>query len=246
MVVSSPFEKLNLRDEHRLQPSAFLHLGLDAMLERAKQKRVNLRAQGVLRPYLRVSMEHQLAFSKIHIIEWLRKVDPKTGEPDRRTGQEICKELQTMLAAAKSPIQVLLHRVGSRAALLARLKRIEEDFENTKRYPLIQVETHGNDDGIGLSAEDALSWTELMKALTPLNEATGLLLPVFLSACHGMWGIRMAQAMQPAPFFALMGPKKKVYPGEIVRGMCAFYRKAIVERNGLKAMQVHERHRESG
>jgi hypothetical protein len=181
-------------------------------------------------------MEHQLAFSKIHIIEWLWKIDPETGEPDRRTGKEICKELQRMLVAAKSPIQVIPHRVESKAAFLARLERIQQDFEHTKRFPLIQIETHGDEDGIGLTADDGLSWPEFMKALTPLNEATGLRLPVFLSACHGMWGIRMVRAMQRAPFFALMGPKKAVEPGAIVRGMCAFYRKAIVEREGLKAM----------
>ncbi len=47
-------------------------------------------------------MAHQLAFSKIHIIEWLWKIHPSTGAPDRRTGLEIYKELRMMLALATS------------------------------------------------------------------------------------------------------------------------------------------------
>ena len=46
----------------------------------------------------------------------------------------------------------------------------------------------------------------------------------------------MAQAMQRSPFFALMGPKRDVYPGEIVRGLRTFYRSVLVERDGLRAM----------
>ena len=178
-------------------------------------------------------MAHELSFGKIHIIEWLWRINPETGTPDRRTGQESHEEIRAMLAATPdSPVQVILHRVSSRAAFLVRLNRIEQDFRVTGRVPLLQIESHG--DGIGLSRNNGLTWPELMKALTPLNQATGVRLPVFLAACDGMWGIRMAQAMERAPFFALLGPNRKVTPGEVVRGMCAFYRKVIVDRDGSK------------
>jgi len=35
-----------------------------------------------------------------------------------------------------------------------------------------------------------------MAALTPLNQVTGVRLPVIMAACEGIWGIKMAQAMQ--------------------------------------------------
>lgn len=49
-------------------------------------------------------MENRLSFDKIHIIEWLWKLDPATGNPDRRTGQEIYRELNGILAATGSRI----------------------------------------------------------------------------------------------------------------------------------------------
>jgi hypothetical protein len=75
-----------------------------------------------------------------------------------------------------------------------------------------------------------------MEALTPLNLATGCWLPVFLAACEGVRGAEMAQVMRRAPFYAILGPKRDVYPSEVLRELRAFYRKVIVDADGLKAM----------
>jgi hypothetical protein len=77
-----------------------------------------------------------------------------------------------------------------------------------------------------------------MKALMPLNRATGVFLPVFLATCEGVWGIKMAQPADRAPFFALMGPKRRVTPGEVVRGMRTFYKKILVDNDGLSAISA--------
>ena len=105
--------------------------------------------------------------------------------------------------------------------------------------PLLQIETHGDgDSGIGPSDKDGLTWPELMAALTPLNQLTGVRLPVILSACHGIWGIKMAEPMERSPFFALMGPDRKVTPGEVVRGMRQFYRGIFEKKDGTVAMRM--------
>jgi hypothetical protein len=108
--------------------------------------------------------------------------------------------------------------VGSRAASIARLRKIQADFRVNRRVPLLQIETHGHaDEGIGVSEDDWLTWPELMVALTPLNQATSDRLPIVLAPCHGIWDIKMAQPMERSPFMALIGPKRDVYPGEVVR-----------------------------
>jgi hypothetical protein len=180
-------------------------------------------------------MAHHLVFSKIHIIEWLWNIHPDTGKPERRTGGELYEEVRGMIAEAKSPIQVILHRVSSRSSFLKRLKRIEQDFATSRRIPLLHIETHGGDAGIGLG-DDSVGWPELMQALTPLNLATGCWLSVFLVACEGARGTEMTQVMRRAPFYAILGPKREVYPNEVLRGLRAFYRKVIVETDGLKAV----------
>jgi len=138
----------------------------------------------------------------------------------------------------RSPVEATLHRVSSRASFLARLDRIREDLRSSRRLPLLQIETHGDDDGIGISDENGLTWSELMEALTPLNQATRVRLPVVLAACNGIWGIKMAQPMQRSPFMALLGPNRKVSEGEIVRGMREFYRGILEFKDGTRALQM--------
>ena len=133
----------------------------------------------------------------------LWKVNPETNEPDRRTGTEAYRAAKQIIAESGTRMDIILHRVSSRASFLTRLRRIEQDFRATRRIPLLQIETHGDLDGIGLTHEEGLTWPELTRALTPLNMATGVRLPVILSACHGIWGIKMAQPVEGAPFLAL-------------------------------------------
>jgi hypothetical protein len=183
-------------------------------------------------------MENRLSFGKIHVIEWLWKINPETNQPDRRTGAEVYHAAKRVIAESGTRMDIILHRVSSRASFLERLHRIEQDFLTTRRIPLLQIETHGDLDGIGLTDDNGLTWPELMNVLTPLNTATGVRLPVILSACHGVWGIKMAQPVERAPFLALLGPNRKVYPGEVVRGMTEFYRGVFVHKSGDRAMQL--------
>jgi hypothetical protein len=44
-------------------------------------------------------LEDRLAFGKIHIIEWLKPANRKTGERgERRTGKEIYEELRPLIS----------------------------------------------------------------------------------------------------------------------------------------------------
>ena len=184
-------------------------------------------------------MAHNLAFGKIHIIEWLRAGSHKGDQRgDRRTGEEVYGELRTLLPTCGVQMDVRLYCVSSRATFLNCLARIKREFDVSRRIPLLQIETHGDDKGIGPNRDDGLTWPKLMDALTPLNVATGVWLPVVLSACHGIWGIRMAQPIARSPFFALLGPNRQVQPGEIVRGMRAFYRCLLEDKDGPRAMQM--------
>jgi hypothetical protein len=176
-------------------------------------------------------MEQRLTFGRIHLLEWL-------SEGDRRTGQEIFADVRSILGRAGVPIDVVLHRADSRPEFLRVLEQIDQDTRVSGRVPLLQIETHGDDDGIGPTRENGLAWPELMRALTPLNQTTGTYLTVILAACKGIWGIKMAQPIERAPFFGILGPNRNVMPGEVVRGMREFYRGVLELRDGAKAMSM--------
>ena len=109
--------------------------------------------------------DHPLVFGKIHVIEWLWSINPKTGDPDRCTGKEVHSAIAEMLAANPGvPVQLAFYQVSSRSSFLAYLKSIEEECRITGKTPLLHIDSHGDEDGIGLTQDDGLSWVEFMKA----------------------------------------------------------------------------------
>jgi hypothetical protein len=70
-------------------------------------------------------------------------------------------------------------------ALAVQDREGERDFIATGKLPLLQIETHGDKEGIGLSQTNGFDWPELMREFTQLNELTRLRPVVVLAACHG-------------------------------------------------------------
>ena len=73
--------------------------------------------------------------------------------------------------------------------------------------PLLHISAHGNEEGIGLSSGEHITWGELRELFKPINKALGGALLVCLSCCKGYSGVRMAMYPddESAPYFALIG-----------------------------------------
>jgi hypothetical protein len=176
-------------------------------------------------------MDAALRLGKVHIIEWLRP-------GDRRTGRELFDELEPMGIVSQPNVLVGFRSVSTRLEFIALLREIEQDFRRTRRVPFLHIETHGNDDGIGISQAEGLTFFELMTELIPLNQLTGLRLVVILAACEGIWGVKMLQPTERAAFLALIGPNRRMSPDELARGMQSFYRSIFRDRNGNAAIRA--------
>ena len=161
-------------------------------------------------------MDARLSIGTVHIVEWLRS-------DDRRTGLELYKALEPLAASGSPPVETTFVRVASRTELIDALRSVKSHFRATRRIPLIHLETHGNEDGIGTSGTDAVLWPDPMRELTTLNEATGLRLTLFLAACEGIWGIKMLQPATRAAFLALVGPKQPLEEDELAEAARALY-----------------------
>jgi hypothetical protein len=71
-------------------------------------------------------MDAKLYFGKVHIVEWLRP-------GDRRTGSELLDELEPLGIVSKPQVLTHLHRVATRADFLGVLRGIEDEFRATAR-----------------------------------------------------------------------------------------------------------------
>jgi len=176
-------------------------------------------------------MDAALFLGKVYIIEWL-------VEGDAKTGWDLFGELQPLGLMSKPKVDVSFTRVQNKAELIANVRSIAEDFRITRKLPLLHIETHGFEDGIGAANDDHILWPELMEELIPLNELTQMRLWIILAACEGWWGLKMAQPATRAAFLALLGPKKEISAGNLSTALQVFYRSIFADRNGNAAFDA--------
>ncbi len=178
-------------------------------------------------------MDNILTLGTVHVVEWLRPGDV-------RTGWDLFGELEPLGIASKPEVQTRFWRAVTREGFTKLLQTFENEFRATGRIPLLHVETHGNSDGIGVSADEGIRWPDFMEALISFNRLTRLNLVVVLAACEGFWGVQMLQPdRRAAAFRGLIGPNRRVDYDELSRGCMAFYRTVFGQLNGdaaLKAM----------
>lgn len=176
-------------------------------------------------------MDAKLHFGKVDIVEWLR-------HDDRRTGAELFDELEPLGIVSKPQVLTQLHRVATRAEFVSVLRLIESEFRATGRLPVLHIETHGDYEGIGVSDAEGFTFHELMEELIPLNTLTELRLILIVSACLGMWAVKMLQPVTRAACLAVIGPNRKLDDHELARGFQTFYRTMFQVGNGNTAYKA--------
>jgi hypothetical protein len=175
-------------------------------------------------------MDNQMSIGVVHIVEWLNAGDAPTGE-------SLFNQLQPIGAASGPRVAVDFHRIETRDELIALLRRFENAYQDSRRTPILHIETHGDTNGIGTGA--GIDWPELTEELIPLNRLTGLNLVVVMAACEGFYGVQMLQPdRRAAAFRGLIGPNRTVTENEVEDACLAFYRTIFDARNGDAAYKA--------
>ena len=178
-------------------------------------------------------MDNRLTLGIVHIVEWLRPGDAKTG-------WELFGELEPLGIASKPQVPVKFWRASTRQDFVDLFQQFERMFRETGRMPVLHIETHGDANGIGVSGTERIDWPDLMEIFIPFNRHTQLNLVAILAACEGFWGMQMLQpARNAAAFRGLIGPNRKMTAGEMSAACLAFYRTVLGQMNGdagIKAM----------
>jgi hypothetical protein len=122
--------------------------------------------------------KQRLYFDTVDIIEWLR-------HGDCQTGRRLFDELEPLGKASKPKVTARFTSVESRSEFLAALRAIAADARLRGHSVVLQIETRGCLEGIGLGPEEFLRWSEFKDELTAINQIGRLNLLVILAACDG-------------------------------------------------------------
>ncbi len=113
-------------------------------------------------------------------------------------------------------------------------------------YPILHLEAHGNEDGLGLANGELIEWKALSAPLVRLNDLLKAQLIITVAACSGGHMARTAAESVRAPFLAVLGPSTEIWDNELYADYCQFYfefdrtRSVVNARWALNAYKIAE------
>ena len=151
----------------------------------------------------------QLDGIKVYIIESLRPGDKRTGEDLKDTLRQMCIDK----GFSFSEFDYLYLPVDDKSSLAEAFENIEKEVKYNNIFPIVQLECHGYENGIGLqvSSGEKVEWEELFNCLRSINIASSNLLMLNLSMCFGEYVVRYINSKERAPFRGVVCTQGKVY-----------------------------------
>jgi hypothetical protein len=175
-----------------------------------------------------VSEKENVYFNRIFVIQSL-------PEGDRRTGDEI--ELRIKYISFKDPsITVELIDIDSRSAFFNSLKLINRLIPNGI-LPFIHFEIHGNKQGLVLSNNEFVEWSDIKEPLRYLNKQTKNNLFISLATCYGGYLLNLYKPWEACPFYGYIGPISTAIDIELEASYSAFFETLLLTNDFANATE---------
>jgi hypothetical protein len=151
---------------------------------------------------------------------------------DRVEGRALCSALQ--LAEIPHAYSLVTTRKALEDSLFERLPRLMQLPQFLDRLPILHLSMHGNNEGVGLTDGNVLTWDELRELITPLmNVMSGGLL-ICMSSCFGIGGCRMVMNQTADhPFWAIIGNKQDATWANAAVAYITFYHQFFKDNSVL-------------
>jgi len=106
----------------------------------------------------------------------------------------------------------------------ALVTRLNEESKKFQKYPILHLSMHGNQNGISLTDNTFLQWTDLQAMLRPLNNFLKGELLICMSSCFSSSGCWMAMNEdKDETFWALVGNSSSVSWDDAAVAYVTFY-----------------------
>ena len=135
-------------------------------------------------------------FNGLTIIESLKATEAHTGT-------ELHDELRPLLAS--TDVSLKLVTAPNRETFLACLSDVRSQAAHQDVAPILHLELHGNQDGLGFTDGTFIAWNELAEDLRSINEVLKNHLVITMAVCDGAYILRTISPMRRAPFFGIVG-----------------------------------------
>lgn len=152
---------------------------------------------------------------KIIVVEWLRDNDVKTGK-------ELYDDILCPKEIQNENIKCEYHSVSTKKDFVKVFKLIEDNLQDGE-IATLQIESHGSDEGIGVSPIEFVTWKEFYDLIRPINIKNGGLLFVCLSMCVSYASLSSIEPNKRAPYLAMIATTDKMLPDDLYNSFVDFY-----------------------
>ena len=180
----------------------------------------------------RILYRTEVRFNSIYVIESLPDGDPKTG-------RDLYDQVIYPATLQLPGIHTQFLSAPTSGAFLGALAEVGRNVRLYNHIPILHIEAHGSDDGIGLADGTEVTWRDLVPILGDINQACKMNLTVIAISCMG-WNL--THSLMPAdraPLFMLVGPPAAMTGEDLLAATKRFY-EAIAQHvdmnKGLEAM----------
>jgi len=132
-------------------------------------------------------------------------------------------------------------------------KKEELAKEGIAIVPILHISSHGNEDGLGLTNGELITWDWIKKELAKINSQLNDTLILCISSCNGFTACKMF-AEDPRklfisfpPYFALIGSAEKPTWNQTIVGYLTFYHhlsRELAPNKAVVAMRIASGHQE--
>ena len=162
-------------------------------------------------------------YSKIYICEALQGDELSTGTQLAKDILEPCKMEGILMDFCK---------VSDKREFMAFMNWVELQTREQGVFPIIHLEIHGNESGLGLPSNETIKWAEFSYICRAINEHCLNNLLVVLAVCHGYHSVLQVNITKLTPFCSLIGPTATVLDTQIAEDFPIFY-KTLLNSNDL-------------
>jgi hypothetical protein len=175
--------------------------------------------------------------AKTEIKRWGIVVIQSLGDKDIKTGEQLFNDILRFKQYCQKESFASFYDVHSVAEFEDALKCTLKSL-NSGDIVTLQIEAHGNDNGIVLSNGEIVSWKHFYDLIRPINIEIGHLLIVVMAMCKSIAMISSIDPLKRAPYRAFICTTRDVTAEEIVNAFSAFYQEYFNLLDIVKAMHA--------
>jgi hypothetical protein len=171
-------------------------------------------------------MSSSFFFDSLWILESLAEKE--------RFAADIVHGLHAAAADLRAHAAIHHRAVDSKAAFSNVMAAIAADCVEHHHSPILQLNLHGSQSGLGFSSGEFVTWEEVAPTFAQINAASHLNLMVLMAACDGASLFKAIDPSKPAPIWAVVGPIRPITIGEALQAFPAFYREVFASLDGAE------------